>query len=62
MALSKLQIIRSDVPTDIHKDVKQWSYENKINGKSLNTEKKMYSELIKLGHQVYAEKIRKIER
>ena len=59
MALSKLQIIRSDVPTDIHRDVKQWSYENKINGKSLNTEKKMYSEVIRLGHLAYKEKLKK---
>ena len=58
MALSKLQIIRSDVPTDIHSDVKRWSYENKINGKSLNTEKKMYSEVIKLGHLAYKEKLK----
>lgn len=59
MALNKLQIIRSDVPTDIHKDVKRWSYENKINGKSLNTEKKMYSEVIRLGHLAYREKLKK---
>jgi len=58
MALSKLQIIRSDVPTDIHSDVKQWSYENKINGKSLNTEKKVYSELIRLGRLAYKEKLK----
>ena len=59
MALTKLQIIRSDVPTNIHRDVKQWSYENKINGKSLNTEKKMYSEVIRLGHLAYMEKLKK---
>ena len=59
MALSKLQIIRSDVPTDIHSDVKRWAYENKINGKSLNTEKKMYSEVIKLGHLAYKEKLKR---
>ena len=59
MALSKLQIIRSDVPTYIHSDVKQWSYENKINSKSLNTEKKMYSEVIRLGHLAYREKLKK---
>jgi hypothetical protein len=58
MALSKLQIIRSDVPTDIHSNVKRWAYENKINGKSLNTEKKMYSEVIKLGHLAYKEKLK----
>ena len=57
MALNKFQIIRSDVPVYIHQDVKKWSYRNKINGKSLNTEKKMYSEIIRLGRLAYKEKM-----
>ena len=56
MALNKFQIIRSDVPVYVHQDIKRWAYENKINGKSLNTEKKMYSEIIRLGHLAYKEK------
>ena len=60
MALSKLQIIRSDVPVYVHQDVKKWAYNNKINAKSLNTEKKVYSELIRLGHLAYKEKVKQI--
>lgn len=56
MAINKLQIIRSDVPTGIHSNVKKWAYDNKINGKSLDTEKKVYAELIRLGHLAYKEK------
>ncbi len=59
MALNKFQIIRSDVPTYVHKDVKKWAYDNKINGKSLDTEKKVYAELIRLGHLAYKEKSKK---
>ena len=58
MALSKLQIIRSDVPVYVHQDVKKWAYDNKINVKNLNTEKKVYSELIRLGHLAYKEKLK----
>jgi len=57
--LNKTQIIRSDVPTYIHKDVKMWAYENKANGRSIDTEKKIYAEVIRLGHIVYAEERKK---
>ncbi|MBA7662178.1 hypothetical protein ES703_70204 [subsurface metagenome] len=51
----KTQVIRSDVPTWIHRDVKKWAYENKELGLDMNTEKKVYAELIRLGHRVYAD-------
>ena len=59
MTLEKTQIIRSDVPVYVHQDVKKWAYDNKINGKSLDTEKKVYAELIRLGHLAYLEKLQK---
>ena len=62
MAINKLQIIRSDVPVYVHKNVKEWAYDNKINGKSLNTEKKIYAELIKLGHLAYKERVKQITK
>lgn len=62
MAINKLQIIRSDVPVHVHQDVKKWAYDNKINGKSLNTEKKIYAELIKLGHLAYKERVKQISK
>ncbi len=61
MALKKTQIIRSDVPTDIHAKVKAWAYENKADGRPNDTEKKVYAEIIRLGHQAFAEQRRKIK-
>ncbi len=59
MALNKTQIIRSDVPTDIHGKVKAWAYENKADGRSMDTEKKVYAEIIRLGHRAFAEERKK---
>lgn len=61
MVLNKTQIIRSNVPTNIHKDVKMWAYENKAEGRTNDTEKKVYAEVIMLGHKAYAEQRKKIK-